>query len=385
MITVVMGLMVSACIGMQAGAFAVNQNDKAEIMIKVDDTVYFEMPAKLPDPLREAVLGVGAGEIRIATPKTIDLKAHKTIPVLFAAGQTEVHSELVPSSLNTTVLSVDLDSGFLQMANAFPIDATKTYPQAPPRTKVKFFPKDLQGVSVEASGPGVPPPPPLPSPSIAQRWLDVLPLEGLNWKPGQYAVRILMYDGISNLALVDVVESEQIEEKVQGYPADKAYAIEMEARRIKSASDIIRSFGARTETPQLGKRGVQVSIPDHVRPKAEIPLHGAARLSLGAAMIIDPRRFSGEIQTISEDDLPGAVVPVSILISALDQVPPIQVEILVPYSEGELKEGAEMDIFFSLDLNSCLKEPLSEGTYFVYALAGQYATEAHRIDVKAEK
>lgn len=358
------------------------ENDMlARSLSELEDSIYFASPSRLPDRLQSQILEIAPGSLRIGAPGTVDLSKQEALPVLYVAGDSQEHRALVPPDLNVALLAVDLDRGTLRMTEAFPLDPSKTYPTKPARKRPSFLPRISAG---PVAGPGgIAPPPTMPD-SVAQSWLDFRKLGAVEWFPRRYALRVIRFDQISNAALVELVDPQQ-PSSVSGFPADVAQEIELAAHRTNAIEGGVARFKRSDASPKLDRPGAALFAPSQIYSgESPIAIHGAAKLALGGGMIVDPDLLEKEPTEahIYEDDLPQAVVTVTLLVAEIDRVPARSIELRIPVDKGNaVEQGSAIDVAFSLDLHDALGGPLANGTYFLYLVAGEHVSGPHRLDV----
>lgn len=366
---------------------AMDENDEIlHELARLEDRVYFQQPSQLPEPLRSTVLGISIGAVCLGAPVNTNLAKQDSLPLLLVMGDTDARSELVSSVRNTALIAVDLERGAAQSVAAFPVDPTKTTKPRPAAETPRVLPPDFGNPLEREPGPGGrrrrrPTPD-----SITQTWLDARALGALEWVSGRHALRVLELDRFSNSAVVTLVDPAG-PAPVAGVPADIAFEIEQRARRANAIPAGLGNFLRGVKTPALPGPGAAFTLDAEIHVGARtVPFHGAARLTFGEGMRVDPELFEVEPEAgIEEEDLPQAIIPVNVLIAELDVVPPRMVEVMIPYTgEWPLETGSHVDVAFSLDLAEALGSPLQTGTYFVYLIAGEHMAGPRRLDVVGE-
>jgi hypothetical protein len=255
--------------------------------------------------------------IAIGAPRSV--VARDELPLLVAMHQTGVRNWQVDPKQNFVVVATNLDTAQVRVAR----------PLAPGKREQTPRP----------SGTGTP-----PAGSLAEQVtnlverLDVAGLWAQGLPPGRYALRVIVYDWLSNTVLVD------------WRPAKQTPAVDT----APWAPGLLAA--ARDEAAT--REGVFFHLPERVPAGAPVPLR--ASVSLPAARVTR-MRLEGEANT--------RLVPATLLLVALDDPMAFDLNIGVPMKSGP-QPADRINVLFATDVREAQSAELSAGTYRAYLIVG---------------
>jgi hypothetical protein len=196
---------------------------------------------------------------------------------------------------------------------------------------------------------------------------------------GKVAVRVLAWDQRSNTVTTELDRADDDEPAAAGYVLDDALALHDAAGRDRSA--LLQS----DQSPEIDQPGAALSLPPSWDPAAaSFPIRGALRLSLDAGSLVEPRwRVPAEEDAPprpAAGTLPAAIVNGAILLLRRGHRDPVKVDVTIPVY-GEAKAGAEVTLFFAVDLQRALTRRPPADAYLVYFVTGEHTSAPYGITV----
>ena len=261
----------------------------------------------------------------LRAPGTADTTKTTGFPILVAFSQSGTRGRQVKPGNNAIVVVNRLDGKGVWIVPMFP-PATLKIPMAQD--------EGLDPPIEEADS---------TTTTVVER-LDLKTLESLPWVAGQYVIRAINFDWLSNSVTTTLV----------GSPAARATepVAPLMARGDVNATAKLPYFFKSKYSPELGTTEVALRVPS--RPMAQskaIPVFGAIRT-----------------HAPTHDIIHGSVILVRRNI-----LRPIILALDIPvFPEDRKGSGGTVDLFFAYDLNTLITAPLPSAQYQVYLIAGEH-------------
>lgn len=183
--------------------------------------------------------------------------------------------------------------------------------------------------------------------------LDLKALYGIPWQAGQYAIRAINYDWLSNTARVTLL----------GPPAQVPPATPHRAatRGDTSAPTRLPNFFQSKYSPPPPDSGITLRIPARPMPRGgQLPVFGSAKVAARAD-----------------------VVRASVILVRANVQNPIVLDLEIPvFPEDRTHPDGPAQLFFAYDLNAVASAPLPPATYQVYMVAGAYTAGPYPLTIE---
>lgn len=315
---------------------------KAEAFFGYDDELDLQLTEKLSDYEFEG--------LAIQAPHEIDVRRHGSLPVIAASVKTGLRQWEVDFKQNCMIVAVDLNSGELHAARAFPPKPGKRQPS----------PKS---------------PGPKPNAMMAEATItgtycfDLRKVLELPWRTGSYAVTLISYDWCSNTVVVCLKGDEPPERRT-------SRPIHPPLRQPRGSATLPK-YEKVPQSPPLAGSGIAFAVAstEQALQQRDCPVFGSIRLSAAAHHVVDRDSWKGD--QASFDRAYGkpaavAVVPATVALVGKNWKGPERYELQVPvFATTAVGAGEEIEAFFAVNLLEGLSDPLPAGDYRVYLFVGR--------------
>lgn len=358
-------------LGTTNGAFAMEETEQLLARMRALPDAALRLKDKgaaaglTTDALRQHFRG-----LLLAAPRSVDADADPRMTALLLTVRSRARSAALPLRRHAMVSAVDLDRGTVHVAPALPDDPAKRPVYRPPGAPAaQSAPAPRPSLSAEdqalldAVGDGD---------SADLLWLDVGKLLALPAGPGQYLLRIIDFDEVSNAAVM------QVRSKAVAGPGVTLAGAQEVATRARAASQAqgLPRFERGPLTPVLGVPGISLALgsPATQGTARRVPLHGALKVKLTAQQIVPRSGAPGAA------DSPSAIVRATVLVLMKNQSRPMLLPLEIPiWSDHALGSGDVVDAAFVADLSPVLPPQPPAGVYQVYLLSGPYLSGPHAL------
>jgi len=333
------------------GTKEMNKDQKEVIeLLALQDDEYFafndqshsKLSAKLTDILEENPLAVPPTEkisaerpplVAIGAPKAIEVDKQDEFPLLMAIRTTGLRDWRVDFDQNARILLVDLDTGVIRSER---LVGSHKRGLTPLPSMSQERPDELNAATV----------------SIGLNKLRGLRKSlGIDWRPGRYAVTVIIYDWISNTVVVELKGKDE----------------KRPARWPQEASSFLSSTSIMKETPKIDVLGMSLSAPEEVDLGAPVPIYGAVHIPFDKAIVAACKKSDSETKTPDKSWLLIA----SVILVKLDAEDPEQIGMVIPATvSGDPGSGQILQGYFSLDIRTALSGRNLSGKHQLYLVAG---------------
>lgn len=336
-------------------------NDAVVQMLKLPDTGYFQLAeARRSGLLDELILLDGFQGIALGGPATVDVGSRDRLPLLWAKRAGNIRNWQVVAERNSTLIVSDLASGKITVQNAF---------AGPKKIDYRDLPKSAEGDPKDVVAPQ--------GATASCDILDVRQIMNLPWRPGRFAISLVMFDWIANILEVELKRDGAPMSPGEADPLaiPRAVAAEWEQKRQKAAKVTYPAFAfsPAAKTPKLQGEGIALNVPESFTGgTAPWLIHGSAHLKLSPGNLVQPPAPTSPAEKAdpTTPSVPDAILRVSLLLAQLD-APLRKIDVEIPVTgKGPLKAGDEVDVAFTVDIKAVLHSELPIAKYQVYAAGG---------------
>jgi hypothetical protein len=323
--------------------FAFDEQSQSALSSKLTDILredpFAAPPSVEPSTERPPLVVIGA-------PRIVKLDQRDDLPVLIAVRTTGLRDWQVEKEQNARIVLVDLESGVIKTQRLF---GTHKRMRTPEPSMSGPRPDELNAATVGTS---------------LNRHIGLRRQLGIKWRPGRYAVNVIIYDWVSNTVVVELQGEESRQQQLQP----------------RASSEFLSSTIANDETPILKQLGAALSVPAKVGRSNPIELHGAVRMPFAPAAVVPRRVESPPTNTSMESPLLLA----SVMLIKLDAEDPVQIDLAIPATvSGEFGQEQTIQAFFSLDVRTALPGYTLSGKYQTYLVVGDRVAGPYLMTVGA--
>lgn len=342
-------------------------NDAVFQMLKLPDSGYFQLAEEKRSGMLDVLIQMDRFQgIALGGPDIVDVGKQDRLPLLWAKRAGNIRNWQVVAERNSTLIVSDLASGRILAQNAF---------AGPKKIDYRDLPKSAEGDAKDVVAPQ--------GATASCDILDARQIMNLPWRPGRYAISLVMFDWVANTLEVefrrDGAPMAQAESDALAIP--RTAAAEWEQKRQKAAKVTFPAFvfAPTDKNPKLQGEGIALQVPDSFASGTpQWLIHGAARLKLSPGnIVLRPAPSSPELAGAATPSVPDAILRVSLLLAQLD-APLRKIDIEIPIiGKGPVRSGDTVDAVFTVDIKAALHSELPAAPYQVYAaganhIAGPY-------------
>ena len=336
-------------------------NDAVVQMLKLPDTGYFQLAEeKRSGLLDDLILMDGFQGIALGGPAIVDVGNQDRLPLLWAKRAGNLRNWQVVAERNSTLIVSDLAAGRIAVQNAF---------AGPKKIDYRDLPKSGEGDPKDVVAPQ--------GATAGCDILDARQIMNLPWRPGRYAISLVMFDWVANTLEVEFNRNgaAMTSAETDALAIPRAAAAEWEQKRQKAAKATYPAFAfaPTAKTPKLQGEGIALNVPDSFTGGTSPWLiHGAAHLKLSPGNLVQPPSPSSLAENADQTSpsVPDAILRMSLLLAQLD-APLRKIDVEIPVTgKGPFKAGDEVDVVFTVDIKAVLHSELPIAKYQVYAAGG---------------
>ncbi len=326
-------------------------NEVAASVLKLRTDEFFADQPDL-DSREFRLLDAGFEGVAVSAPESVNVDKPGKLPIVVAVGKTTRRQWEVHEPKNLSVIVWEPETAKIHVADA-----------SPPR--VKRPPEEI----VSRMPPEPDEEPPYARLAGVRRLEDeIMDRLALPWRPGSLRAACVHFDWLSNVAAVELTGEDAAPE---GEPVEIDPEPSSEGGEagglLKKARTPLPSYESGATTPSCGEPGAAVSIPSKLVTSDRLPVYGAFAVPAREWHVDDSDTVH---MGLGERKLPVvAIVPVTLLIFALDLPDPLRFDLGVPvYGQARPRPGEMLHGSFAINALAGEDAHLAAGEYAAYVI-----------------
>jgi hypothetical protein len=271
--------------------------------------------------------------IAVNAPRSIDTRQQNSLPVWVAVRLSGERDYKIPLKSNAVLVASNLEDGTVRSGLAF-VSEKELNSRAGPRIPTRRGPPTTLALR-----------------AAQLRCVDARLHLGLPWQRGTWSLALIYHDWLSNTTRVELAG-----------PAGKPPAPRTPFPAV--GQEPLPSYRRFATTPPAPNRGLTFTLDPASQPtrRPSLKVSGAFRFTV--------RPFHLMVGVPAADaEAVRALVPLTLLITAIDFGPPLQFDWMIPVYGGPLADGASAEGCFAIDaLQDTDSDTLAAGPYVSFAV-----------------